>query len=194
MDLVMILLIGFGLALDVFGIAVAQGSVLGDVKGKNLVLMCLILCAWQIVALAIGYGISDIPNIEVMPVEVRMVWTWLSALIFIAEGGIKLYLIYHKKAMPEERSEINLKRTCGIAASTSIYTLFAGIGCGFVGLNKFTQGIALCVITIALGIAGFYIGYRNGELDKRIYWLGGILLIAAGAFVIAGYMIWYFGR
>ena len=118
----------------------------------------------------------------------QRVWSLLAALIFIALGGIKLFLIYNKKAIPEERSEIDFKKTCGIAASTGIYTLFAGFACGLLMLSGVKTGIAVCIMTIAIVIVGVYVGYRNGELDKRIYWSGGIFLIVAGSIVVMQYI------
>ena len=109
-----------------------------------------------------------------------MVWGILAAVIFIALGGVKLLLIYQKKAIPEVRSDIDFKKTCAIASSTSIYTLFAGFACGLILLKPVSMGIMICVTTIAIVIIGVYVGYRNGELDKRVYWSGGILLIIAG--------------
>lgn len=190
MDIVMILLVGFGLAFDVFGIAVSQGSVLGSVKARGIVLMCLMVCAWQVVAMAIGYGVASLPHIENMSEGIRRVWSVISAFILVALGGIKLFLIYFKKAMPEVRSDIDFRKTCGIASSTSIYTLFAGIACGFLRLDPVYMGAMICVLTIGIVIAGVYVGYRNGELDKRVYWTGGVLLIIAGLLTIMQYIGW----
>lgn len=192
MDIVMILLIGFGLAFDVFGIAVSQGSVLGSVRARGIVLMCLMVCAWQVVAMAIGYGIASLLHIENMSEGVQKVWSILSAFILIALGGIKLFIIYFKKAVPEARSDINFKKTCAIASSTSIYTLFAGIACGFLMLNAVYMGAVICILTIGIVIAGVYVGYRNGELDKRVYWTGGILLVIAGLLTVMQYIGWQF--
>ena len=60
MEIVMIVLIGLGLAFDVFAIAVSQGSVLGNVKARGIVLMCLMVCVWQVVALTIGYLLAGL--------------------------------------------------------------------------------------------------------------------------------------
>lgn len=190
MDIFMILLVGFGLAYDVFGIAVSQGSVLGSVKARGIVLMCLMVCAWQVVAMAIGYGISALVHIDGMPKSVQMVWSIISAVIFIALGGIKLFLLYYKKAIPEVRSDIDFKKTCGIASGTSIYTLFAGAACGILMLNPVYLGVMICVLTIGIVIVGVYVGYRNGELNKKVYWTGGILLILAGVLTILQYLNW----
>ncbi len=186
------ILIGFGLAFDVFAIAVSQGSVLGQVKARGLVLMSLIVCGWQVVAMGLGYGISSIPNVEAMSVDARMVWTILSAAILIGLGGIKLFVLNYRKALPEVRSDIDFRKTCGIAASTSIYTLFAGVACGFLMLNAVSVGIMICIMTLGLVVFGVFVGYRNGELDKRIYRSGGIILILAGLIVIGQYIVWYF--
>lgn len=192
MDIVMILLIGFGLAFDVFAIAISQGSVLGSVRARGIVLMCLMVCAWQVVAMAIGYGIASLLHIENMSESVQKVWSILSAFILIVLGGIKLFIIYFKKAVPEARSDIDFKKTCAIASSTSIYTLFAGIACGFLMLNPVHMGAVICILTIGIVIAGVYVGYRNGELDKRVYWTGGILLVIAGLLTVMQYIGWQF--
>ena len=62
--------------------------------------------------------------------------------------------------------------------------MFAGFACGLTLLNGVYMGIMICVTTIAIVIIGVYVGYRNGELDTRIYWTGGIFLIIAGALTL----------
>lgn len=184
MDTFIMILVGFGLAFDVFAIAVSQGSVLGNVKARGIVLMCLMVCAWQILALLIGYGVAIIPDVENRSQEVRMVWEILAGIILIILGGVKLMLIYYRKAMPEVRSDIDFGKTCAIASSTSIYTMFAGFACGLMTFGLLNFSVMICCITVAIVIIGVFVGYRNGELDKRIYWSGGILLIASGVITI----------
>lgn len=194
MNTVMIILVGFGLAFDVFYIAVSQGCVLDRIQGKNMSLMCLIVCGWQMVALAIGYGIARLLKVYAMSTEIRMVWSLISALIFIAIGFIKIYISNHKVARPEIRQEIDFKKICGIASSTSVYTLFAGLACEWIGMDIADICIMVCFMTITLVISGVYVGYRNGELNNKVYLSGGALLIIAGLCVIAEYLIWWFGR
>ena len=194
MDVAMIMLVGFGLAFDVFYIAVSQGCVLGTVRAKSMTLMCLIVCGWQSVAIGLGYALSSLPKIYRMPEDIRMVWTLLSALIFITLGVVKIYINNHKPAMPEVRQEVNFRKICAIASTTSIYTFFAGVACEWIMLDVVRVSIMICLMTIALVILGVYVGYRNGELDKRMYWSGGILLIIAGLLVIFEYLLWWFGR
>lgn len=187
MNWVIVFLVCFGLVFDVFSIAVSQGSVLGTVKGRRLILMCLIVCAWQLVATAIGYGIATMAKIDQYNNEVRGVWSLVSATIFIASGGIKIFLVQRRNAVPEVCSDIDFKRICGIAASTSIYTLFVTMGCGFLMLELVNIGATICVLTVGIVIAGVFIGYRNGELDKKMYWTGGVFLIGAGIIVAVEY-------
>ena len=194
MEWIIGLLVCFGLAFDVFFIAVSQGSVLGNVKARGLVLMCLIVCAWQIVATSIGYYIASLPKIAELSEDVRGVWSLVSATIFIACGGIKIFLVQKRKAVPEVRSDIDFKRTCSIAASTSIYTLFAAMGCGFLTYSAIHIGITICLLTVAIVIAGVFVGYRNGEPNRKMYWAGGIFLISAGVIVVVEYFTKIIGR
>lgn len=187
MDWIVILLVCFGLAFDVFSISVAQGSVLGKVKARRLMLMCLIVCAWQVVAISIGYGIASLADVRYTSVDVQGVWSLVSATIFIATGGIKIFLIQRRKAVPEICSDIDFGKTCGIAAYTSIYTLFAAMGCGFLMLNPVRLGVVICVLTLGIVVSGVFMGYRNGEINKKVYWTGGVFLIGSGALVTAEY-------
>ena len=74
MDWIIVVLVCLGLAFDVFSIAVSQGSVLGKVKFRGLVFMCLIVWAWQLVTLSIGYGIplGFLSQTEVHGIAVRL--------------------------------------------------------------------------------------------------------------------------
>lgn len=190
MDWIVILLVCFGLAFDVFSISVSQGSVLGKVKARRLVLMCLIVCAWQIVAISIGYGIASFADVRYTSQDVKGVWSLVSATIFIATGGIKIFLIQRRKAVPEIRSEIDFGKTCGIAAYTSIYSLFAAMGCGFLMLDPINVGVVTCILTLGIVIWGVFLGYHNGEINKKVYWTGGAFLACAGIIVT----IQYFSR
>ena len=89
--------------------------------------------------------------------------------------------------MPEIRSQIDFGKICGIAGPTSIYTLFVTMGCGFIQLEAIYVAIVICILTIGIVIGGVYLGYRNGEIDKKVYWAGGIFLIAAGVLTIFDY-------
>lgn len=179
-----IALVGLGLAFDVFSIAVSQGSVLGNVKARGIVLMCLMVCAWQAVAMALGYGIVSLIGVDNLSSEVQKVWGFTTVIIFIVIGGIKVFLVHYRKAVPEVLSDIDFKKTCAIASSTSIYTLFAGFGCGLVSISFVTLIIVICCITLGIVVLGVFVGYRNGELDKRFYWSGGVIFIIAGIFTL----------
>lgn len=185
MSTAMMILVGFGLAFDVFYIAVNQGCVLGKVQFKNMTLMCLLVCGWQVVATGMGYGIANLVHISELKEEVKMVWALISALMFMTLGIIKIYINNHKTARPEVRQEIDFRKICAIASSTSIYTLIATIGCAWLEMDIVKVAIMICVMTIALVILGIYVGLRNGELNKRVYRSGGILLILNAIIVIA---------
>ena len=187
MDWIIVVLVCLGLAFDVFSIAVSQGSVLGTVKVRGLVLMSLMVCAWQIITVAIGSYVGSLPAHSNITEDAQKGFILVAATIFIACGGIKIFLVQRKKAVPEIRSQIDFGKICGIAGPTSIYTLFVTMGCGFIQLEAIYVAIVICILTIGIVIGGVYLGYRNGEIDKKVYWAGGIFLIAAGVLTIFDY-------
>ena len=46
----------------------------------------------------------------------------------------------------------------------------------------------ISLLLVMVMILGVFAGYRNGELNKKMYWAGGIFLIGAGAMVVTEYI------
>jgi len=192
MDVALMVLIALGLAFDVFAISISQGSVLGEVKARGLIFMCLIVVAFQGLAVLLGTVTIRPIHIENMSAEVQKTWRILAAAIFLAEGGIKIFLVYYKKSIPEIKSDIDLKKITGIAAATAIYTYFAAAACKIMQFNMIWTWAAIGVATVALVIVGVYVGYRNGELRKEIFRGGGGLLIIVSILIVLQYILGLF--
>lgn len=190
MNIVLLLLVGFGLALDVFALAVAQGAVLRRVRLQGLGFMALIVCGWQILAVTLGYLFSRIPHVEDNDLGVQMIWSLVAATIFAAIGGIKLFYLHFKPEIPEARGEFDFKRIFKIGASISVYTFFAGIACGLLLIRPLAVELMMFLMSLGLVIGGVYVGYRRGSGHKGIYYSGGGVLVLVGAMMLARYFIW----
>lgn len=57
-----ILVFCLGISLDVFGAAVCQGAVLGELRRRRIALYCLIFCAAQVAAMEIGRLLGMLPR------------------------------------------------------------------------------------------------------------------------------------
>ena len=57
-----ILVFCLGISLDVFGAAVCQGAVLGELRRRRIAAYCLIFCAAQVAAMELGRLLGMLPR------------------------------------------------------------------------------------------------------------------------------------
>lgn len=189
MDVLEILMICIGLSLDVFAVCICEGSMLMQIKKKRMINMCIIFCLWQTAAVEVGNLISMIPIFSQVSEDVQDIWQFFSVIIFLGLGTYMLYKAWKKEIILEQRSEINYKKVCMAAMITSLDALFAGIGIGFFGARLSILAIMTGIITFIFVILGILTGYRLGyEQKTKVYWGGGLILIAAGIDVIVRYL------
>lgn len=81
-----ILVFCLGISLDVFGAAVCQGTVLGELRRRRIALYCLIFCAAQVAAMEIGRLLGMLPRFASYYTVAQGLWHILGALIFFVLG------------------------------------------------------------------------------------------------------------
>jgi putative Mn2+ efflux pump MntP len=136
-----------------------------------------------------GNLIAMIPIFSKVSTDVENIWQFFSVIIFFALGTYMLYKAWKKEIILEQRSEINYKKVCAAAMITSLDALFAGLGIGFFGSRLLILAVMIAIITFLFVILGIITGYRLGyEQKTKVYWGGGMILIAAGIDVIIRYL------
>ena len=76
-----ILVFCLGISLDVFGAAVCQGAVLGELRRRRIAAYCLIFCAAQVAAMEIGRLLGMLPRFASYYTVAQGLWHILGALI-----------------------------------------------------------------------------------------------------------------
>lgn len=181
MNVIGILMVSFGLSLDVFAIMLCKGSLLSKISKPNLLKACLVFSIWQICALLMGNLITKFPFFSSSGKKVSNLWYSISAFIFIFLGCYMFFKAHKKKPFLEHlENEFPLKIICVWALLTSIDTFFSGIGFGFLNTGVFLEAILLLIMTNLFIFLGTYTGYLFGFKHRNsAYLLGGILFIAA---------------
>ena len=100
-----ILVFCLGISLDVFGAAVCQGAVLGELRRRRIALYCLIFCAAQGAAMEIGRLLGMLPRFVSFYTVALGLWHILGALFFFVLGVYLIVKAVRKKAVFEHRTE-----------------------------------------------------------------------------------------
>lgn len=184
-------LIMAGISLDIFAGMECQGSLVAKIDKKHLTLICGLVAAWQMAALAVGNYLSVLLYQNEMSHDEKFVGLVIAAAIFFCLG-VRLIVKAIKNDRINEHREENLgfQRFCRMAAVTSLYTLLAGIAFGFLGTSLTKMLVTMVCLTIAVVIAGMYTGYHLGFEHKTKAYIGGaVLLWIAGIDVIMRYIL-----
>lgn len=174
MDLITILLIAVGLAMDCFAVSIAQGLSVKISERPKPVLMALLFGLFQGGMPLIGYYAG---NVFADFFDMYAPWIALALLAFI--GGKMIWESLHEKE--EKTVGWQIQRLLVLAVATSIDALATGvifipvperlwIGVGIIGLVSFL-----------FSIGGYHIGKYMGErFQLNVELIGGIILIGIG--------------
>lgn len=180
-----------GISLDIFAAMECQGSLVAKVDKKQLTVVCGLVAAWQLAALALGNYLSVLLYRNELAQDEKFVGLVIAAVIFFGLG-IRLIVKAIKNERINEHREENLElgRFLRMAAITSIYTLLAGIAFGFLKANLSAMLVTIVCVTIAVVITGIYTGYHFGFVHKTKAYIGGaVLLWIAGIDVIVRHIM-----
>lgn len=185
------LIIAAGISLDILAAVECQGAVVTKVRTKPLVLITLLISAWQLGSLYLGSLCAGL--LCRYEAKGRSVFTGriIAVAVFFCLGIRLLLKAWKREHMDESREDrTDYRRFARLGAVTAIYTFLTGAAFGFLETDVLLILLMVLGITILCVVGGMYIGYRLGfEPQTRIYVIGGILLLAGGVDVIVRYVM-----
>lgn len=178
------LLLAFGLAMDAFAVAVANGSATKKTYFIDALKMALMFGLFQGLMPVIGWAIG------VNFIDIVSAWDhWLAfGLLFMI--GCKM--IYDDLKAGEEEGvdehSISIYRLLLLALATSIDAL--AVGFSLIILESILLPVLIIgIVTFALSLAGFYLGHRYkhfGHNKTRV--IGGLILIGIGTKILVEHL------
>ena len=176
MDLVSIVLISIGLAMDAFAVSVCKGLSMKKINMKKATIIGLYFGLFQGLMPVIGYllGVNFSQIVECIDH-----WIAFTLLAFIGGKMIKEALSKEEGCIDDS---VNIKTMVVLALATSIDALavgitFAFLKTGYVGLSFILIG----GITFVLSVLGVIIGNKFGnKYEKKAEFAGGLVLILLG--------------
>lgn len=176
MDLVTIVLISIGLAMDAFAVSICKGLSMKKLDMKKALIIGLYFGLFQgmmpIIGYLLGKNFSDV---------VEVVDHWIA---FILLGFIGGKMIKESLSKDDEgcTDDVSFKTMVVLAIATSIDALAVGITFAFLKNTYLVLSFVLIgVITFVLSVLGVKIGNVFGDkYEKKAEFAGGLILILLG--------------
>jgi len=176
MQLLTIIIIAVGLAMDAFAVAIASGSAYKQLKIKHAFRLAVFFGGFQAIMPLIGY----FAGITVK--EYCADYDHWVAFILLNAVGIKM--IYESfKISPTKKGfdPSNILVLLALSVATSIDALAVGITLSFITNSIVIAVIIIGLITFAFSYLGVLIGRKLGHFfENKIEAAGGLVLIALG--------------
>ncbi len=179
MKILEIFLIGVGLAMDAFAVAVCKGLSMKKINWRKAIIIALYFGAFQAIMPIIGYFFGTTFESFVTKID-----HWIA---FILLGIIGINMM--KEAFQEECDKINdkvdFKTMIVLAIATSIDALAIGITFACLKTELLSSVAIIGITTFVLSLIGVKIGNKFGnKYEKKAEIFGGIILILIGAKIL----------
>ena len=170
-----LLLIGVGLSMDAFAVAVCKGLAMRKVNKKQAVVIGLFFGGFQALMPAIGYILGAQFQEAIASID-----HWIAFVLLALIGG---NMIHEALDNDEEEADASLdvKTMFLLAVATSIDALAIGITFAFLKVNIIPAVCFIGIVTFIISFAGVKIGNVFGARYKnKAEIVGGIILILLG--------------
>lgn len=185
MSILEIILIGIGLSMDCFAVAVSFGAN-RQLYGKYIFRTALFFGLFQGLMPVAGWLVGNSVKIYIENLD-----HWI-ALIILAFIGSKM--IVQSFAPDKKEAAADIRKTSvliSLSVATSIDALITGISLGFIRVNIFLAASLIAGITFLTTVIGALIGRKTSFLPSR--WaerIGGAVLILIGLKIVSEHMAW----
>ena len=180
MSILEIFLIGIGLSMDAFAVAICKGLAMKRFNLVQAALIALFFGGFQALMPAIGWllGSSVVGMLEAID-------HWIAFALLALVGSKMLWDAFHEDADASDASaqtdRVLLPELLMLAIATSIDALAVGVGFAFLDVAIAAACLLIGCTTFVLSFAGVYIGNRFGSRwEKPATIAGGVVLVVIG--------------
>lgn len=181
MDIVTLLFIAVGLAMDAFSVAITDGITIKKVKMVNALKIALFFGVFQFGMLYIGNLLGSTFSKYIEAVD-----HWVAFILLFIIGG-KMFIDAIKGEEEEEVSEnpLGFKTLTVLAIATSIDALAVGVSIVTMTKSILFASSVVGIVAFLFSFAGVYIGNKCGDLfGRKAEIAGGIVLMGIGVKIL----------
>ena len=175
MSIFEILIVGIGLAMDAFAVAICKGLSMNKLNLKNMLIIALYFGVFQAFMPIIGYLLGTTFQSFVANID-----HWVVFVLLLIIGGNMI-----KESFDEEEEKrndkVDFKTMLLLAIATSIDALAVGITFAFLQVNIFLAVCIIGIVTFFLSLFGVKLGNEFGDrYQNKAEMFGGVVLILIG--------------
>lgn len=182
MEVLGVLLIGIGLAMDAFAISICKGLSMKKLSIKKVLIIGIYFGIFQAGMPMIGFLLGK--SFEDM---VTAIDHWI-AFTLLALIGINMIREVFKE---EEKADddTSFKTMVVLAIATSIDALAVGITFAFLKTSILVSILIIGIVTFIISALGVVIGHKFGDrFEKKAQILGGVILIGMGIKILVEHL------
>lgn len=172
-----LVLMGVGLSMDAFAVAVCKGLCMPKVRWGQAVVIALFFGGFQALMPLVGWAVGSMFSSYITAVD-----HWIAFGLLALIGGKMLWDAFHEE--DEEvvcQTRLDLRELTLLAVATSIDALAVGVTFAFLGVNILVAVAVIGVTTFVLSLAGVVVGNAFGSrFEKPATIAGGVVLILIG--------------
>lgn len=185
MDLVSLIFLAIGLAMDAFAVSIALGlKVPVKDKWKTALKAGLFFGIAQGVMPLIGWILGNGFSKYIESID-----HWVAFILLAIIGGKMIYEAIHPDEDEESEVDTGMKRMFILAIATSIDALAVGISFAFLNVNIINAVLIIGIITLVTSAIGVIIGKIFGDLfSGKAEIVGGVILILIGLKILVEHL------
>jgi putative Mn2+ efflux pump MntP len=179
------LLVGAGLAMDCFAVAVGSGMAGKPVARRHMLRAAAFFGLFQSGMLALGWAAA-------LSIE-RFISTFDHWVAFGLLAFVGARAIWGARSADSDDGAIDVSRGGSLlllSVATSIDALAVGLGLALARSNVVVTSLVVGVVTFIIASVGFYAGRKTGAvLGRPAKLVGGLILIGIGARILIDHML-----
>ncbi len=184
MELIAILIIAVGLAMDTFAVSIVSGATYRQLKIKYALRMAVFFGGFQAVMPLIG-SLAGLVARELIAGYDH----WVAFGLLSAVGCRMIYESFKIKTAKGNFDPSNILVLLALSVATSIDALAIGVTLSLLKISIITAVVIIGAVTFILSCAGVFIGKKFGHFfENKIEIIGGIILIALGVKIVVEHL------
>jgi putative Mn2+ efflux pump MntP len=184
MDILSVILIAVGLAMDAFAVSIARGIEADNRRRRTALVMATSFAVFQMFMPVIGW-LAGL-RLEELIMEIDH---WIAFCLLTLIGARMIYDSTRKEE-PQKESSLRLHTLLTLSVATSIDALMVGLSFAFTQTNIAIPIMVIGIVTFILSYLGFIFGNAIGSvLGNKMKIIGGIILIAIGVRILLEHLV-----
>ena len=185
MDMITIVFVAFGLAMDSFSVSVASGITIKRLRITNALKIAIFFGLFEAVMPLIGWlaGLSLIDFISGVD-------HWIAFGLLSLIGCKMIYESIRIESSKKENNPLNIYVLLTLSVATSIDALAVGVSFAFLRIFIAIPIILIGIVTFLLSFFGVHVGNKIGHFfEQKIAIIGGLILIGIGIKILVEHLV-----